>query len=85
MSVFVLSMSDSLTIKPWADERPVVHGNEYWQIAREIRKQESIYPKHSRAMIKSAVELAFAQGGQRRDPAVVERFVAMYLTSGKAP
>lgn len=77
-------MSDSLTIRPWPDAR-ALPSHEYWQIAREIKKQEAIYPKHSRAMIQSAVELAFSNGGQRRDPVTIDRYIAMYLTTGKAP
>ncbi len=73
-------MFDNLTIRPWPDQRSLPD-NEYWQIAREIKKQESIYPRHSREMIKSAVEMAFTQGGQRRDPHMIERYVAMYLTA----
>jgi hypothetical protein len=73
-------MSDNLTIRPWPD-RSSVQGNEYWQIAREIKKQEAVYPKQSRAMIKTAVELAFAKGGQRSDPDIIDRYVAMYLTA----
>ena len=74
-------MSDNLSIRPQAELRsyPV---NEYWQIAREVKKQESIYPKHTRAAIKAAVEFAFNKGGQRFDAQQVDRFVAMYLTSG---
>jgi hypothetical protein len=77
-------MSDNLTIRPWPDSHPVPN-REYWQIAREIKKQEAVYPKQSRAMIQSAVELAFSKGGQRRDPASIDRYIAMYLTTGKAP
>ena len=73
-------MSDNLTIRPWPDQRSI-QGNEYWQVAREIKKQEAVYPKQSRAMIKTAVELAFAKGGQRSDPALIDRYVAMYLSS----
>lgn len=75
-------MSDSLTVKPWPDHfsQP---GNDYWRIAREIRKQEAVYPTQSRERIKSAVELAFNTAGVHRDPRAMDRFVAMYLTSGK--
>ena len=78
-------MSDSLTVRPWPEHRSLP-SNEYWQIAREIKKQEAIYPKHSRAMIKTAVELAFNKGGERRhDPAAIDRYIAMYLTAGDLP
>lgn len=83
--VFVFHMSDSLTISPWSNQHSSLAGNEYWQIAREIKKQEAVYPKLSRAMIKSAVEFAVSQAGQRRDPQEIDRYIAMYLTSGKAP
>jgi len=80
LSVFVLTMSENLTVRPWPDQHSLP-GNEYWQIAREIKKQESIYPRQSREMIKTAVELAFSQAGARRDPKLIERYVAMYLTA----
>ena len=82
--VFLYHMSDSLTISPWSHQRSSA-GNEYWQIAREIKKQEAVYPKLSRAMIKSAVEFAVSQAGQRRDPQEIDRYIAMYLSSGKTP
>ena len=80
LSVIVLDMSDNLTIRPWPDQR-ALPDNEYWQIAREIKKQEAVYPQQSRATIKTAVELAFTQGGHRSDPQLIDRYVAMYLTS----
>ena len=82
--VFLFHMSDSLTISPWSNQRSSA-GNEYWQIAREIKKQEAVYPKLSRAMIKSAVEFAVTQSGHRRDPQEIDRYIAMYLSSGKTP
>ena len=75
-------MSDNLTIRPWPDSRAVPN-HEYWQIAREIKKQEAIYPRHSRAMIRSALELAYSQGAQRRDPDAIDRYIAMYHTTDK--
>lgn len=77
-----LVMSDDLTVKPWSDQRSLP-GNDYWRIAREIKKQEAVYPTQSREMIKSAVELAFNTAGVHRDPRAMDRFVAMYLTSAK--
>ena len=76
-----MTMSDNLTVKPWSDQQVSPAGNAYWQIAREIKKQEAVYPKLSRAMIKSAVELAVTKVGQRRDPQLIDRYVAMYLTA----
>jgi len=75
-------MSDPLSITASSSGPRSIAGNEYWQIAREIKKQESIYPKHSLAEIKAAVQFAFSKGGQRFDAQQVDRFVAMYLTAG---
>jgi len=73
-------MSDSVTIRPWTERIPPA-GSEYLRLAREIKKQEAAYPRKSAATIKAAVKLAFNQAGERRDPALIDRYVALYLSS----